>query len=154
MTIDHDHTATTDPSDRRAARRRRAARVGVALGLSVVVAFTGACRRKSGAAIDPQVKAWHDKYVAAVQDMSDAAQKGVDLKAGCKAAVEALKSHEAQITQTPDSKLTELVKEFVTEREEAYNKCAESGQTPAASPTIPKIQNRVNELNTAYTEKK
>lgn len=131
-------------------RARRLVRLGTTAGLCAVVALTGvACRRgQSTRSIDPAVQAWYDNaYLPAVQDMSNAASgEGKPLKDGCRDALEALKTHEAKLVDTPDDQLNQLVQEYVNDRKAAYEKCSNDGIPPEAGSTGP-IQRRVNELN-------
>ena len=149
MTMEpHSEGMTLSGPDRSASPSRRLARVGMALGLCAAVAFTGACSRRSAPTVDPVVKTWFDQaFKPATEDMATAAGAGKDVKEGCKAAGDALATHEAKLIQTPDAQLTELVKGFVAERKDAYAKCAETGETPSASAKITEIQRRVNELS-------
>lgn len=131
-----------------AARRRRLARAGMAVGLAAMVALGGACRRSSSNEIDPALKAYVDSYNEAVDDMSKAAGgREKSLQEGCKQALAALETNAAKLTDTPDDTLDGLAQEFVEERRVAYTKCAETGESPSSSAATVKMEARIRELN-------
>jgi hypothetical protein len=151
-------TSTPNPHcilDRSAPRRRRLARAGIAVGLTAAVALTGACRRnQSGSGLSKELQAWHKDYRSAVNDMSEAAGGGKDLKQACQDALDALKSHESKLVNAPDQQLSELAQGFVDERSEAYQKCAETGVAPEGSRKTVEMERRLRELGEAGTNKK
>jgi hypothetical protein len=129
-------------------RTRRLARVGLAVGLASTLAFTGACRRSSGGKVNPELQAYVKTYNEATGDMAEAAGGvGKTIQESCKQALAALNANESKLTNTPDDKLDELAKGFVEERREAYTKCAETGESPAASKKTVEMESRLREMN-------
>ena len=143
MTMERHHAGTILTT-----RHRRVATVGISLALSAAVVLGSACSRQNAPNVDPGVKSWFENsYRPAINDMAKAAGAAKTVKEGCQAAGDALVTHENQLTKTPDSQLTQLVRQFVDERKTAYAQCVETGTDPSPSATIPQIQRRVNELN-------